>query len=87
MSESAHRVTAPPFDCRALLIKRFAVDFNKIGAIALVLALIAAPVVRSPAVAVMAIPPSPAEVIAPVPLKLSALTEIEPLAFTVPAPV
>jgi hypothetical protein len=69
------------------LINRFAVAFKTIGAIALVLALIAAPVVRFPAVAVTVTPPSPTEVRAPVPAKLSALTEIEPLAFNVPAPV
>ena len=87
LSESAQRVTGPPFDCRALLIKRFAVAFKTIGASALVLALIAAPVVMFPAGAVTVTPPSPAEVIAPVPVNAEAVTETEPFAFKVPAPV
>jgi hypothetical protein len=69
------------------LIKRFAVAFNKTGAIALVLAVIAAPVVRSPAVAIIVTPFAPAEVIAPVPVNAVAVTETEPFAFNVPAPV
>jgi hypothetical protein len=68
-------------------MKRFAVAFKTIGASALVLALIAAPVVMSPAVAVTVTPPTPAEVIAPVPVNDEAVTETEPFAFKVPAPV
>jgi hypothetical protein len=86
LSESDQSVTGPPLDCNALLISRFAVDFKVIGATVLVFAVSAAPVVRSPAVAVTEIPPVPADVIAPVPENIVLVTTTAPEALRVAAP-
>ena len=85
-SESAHRVTEPPLLCRALFTRMLAVALSNTGAVALVFTVMAAPVVMFPPVAKIETPLAPAEVIAPVPAKLCAVIETDPLAFKAPAP-
>ena len=85
-SESDQSRIAPPALVRLLFNNTFPVAFKVIGAILEVFALMFAPVVMSPAVAVTAMPDAPAEVIEPDPLKLSDEVEIEPLALSAPAP-
>ena len=67
LSESDQRVIDPPLVVKVFPASTLAVAFRSIGAVALVLAVMFAPVLTSPPEAVTAIPPLPAEVSAPVP--------------------
>ena len=87
-AEFAQKTIGPPFDCMVtaalLMIAPVAL---KVTAALEPLEIVLVAIVMSPPVEVIAIPFAPAEVIAPVPLKLRAVTETEPFAFKVPAPV
>jgi hypothetical protein len=75
----------PPLDVRLWLIKTLAVDLRLIEATELVLTLTAPPIVRSPAVAVIAVPVVPSELMVPVVVTVAQLIATFPAEVMVPA--